>query len=207
MNHETLSGKGLKALNVLLNNLKHPNLTTKTKGHLVDACVGSILSYGCEVWGFGKNKEIERIHLKFCKLVLNVKSSTSNAGVYGELGRNSLYIIKNWSYNVKQLLDNYGLSHVFRDPHLKNHSTFYLEFKSRVIGTFQQQWYVNDENSYSLSWYNYFKTCFEQEQYLNELLPKYRVALSKLRLASNKLKIVTGRYDANRVNVYVDFVF
>jgi len=55
--------------------------------------------------------------------------------------------------------------------------------------------------------YRYFKTCFEQEQYLNELLPKYRVALSKLRLASNKLKIVTGRYDANRVNVYVDFVF
>jgi len=45
-----------------------------------------------------------------------------------------------------------------------------------------------------------FKTCFEQEQYLNELLPKYRVALSKLRLASNKLNIITGRYDVNRVN-------
>ena len=88
------------------------------------------------MWDFGKNKEIERIHLKFCKIVLNVKSSTSNAGVYGELGRNSLYIIKNWSYNVKQLLDNYGLSNVFRDTHLKNHCTFYLEFKSRVIGTF-----------------------------------------------------------------------
>ena len=174
LNLETLSGKGLKALNVLLNNLKHPNLTTKTKCHLVDACVGSIRSYGCEVWGFGNNKEIERFHPKFCKIVLNVKSSTSNAGVYGEFGRHPLYInrfvriikywgkivqsdnvlikflyndmsiacnngVKNWSYNVKQLLDNYGFSHVFRDPHLKNHSTFYLEFKSRVIVTFQQQ--------------------------------------------------------------------
>jgi len=48
--------------------------------------------------------------------------------------------------------------------------------------------------------YNYFKTCFEQEQYLNELLPKYRVALPKLRLAPNTLKIVTGRYAVNRVN-------
>ena len=48
--------------------------------------------------------------------------------------------------------------------------------------------------------YNYFKTCFEQEQYINELLSKYRVALSQLRLASNKLKIVTGRYAANRVS-------
>jgi len=33
-----------------------------------------------------------------------------------------------------------------------------------------------------------------------QLLPKYRVALTKLRLASNKLKIVTGRYAANRIN-------
>ena len=142
---------------------------------------------------FGKNKEIERIHLKFCKIVLNVKSSTSNAGVYGELGRYPLYInrfvriikywgkimqsdnvlikllynelfiacnngVKNWSYNVKQLLDKYGFSHVFKDPLLKNHSTFYLEFKSRVIVTFQQQWYVNVETSSSLNVYNYFKT-------------------------------------------------
>mgnify|MGYP000505941008 FL=1 len=69
-----------------------------------------------------------------------------------------------------------------------------------MIDTFQQQWYVNVETCSSLNLYNYFKTCFEQEQYLNELLPKYRVGLSKLRLASNKLKIVTVRYAVNRVN-------
>ena len=69
-----------------------------------------------------------------------------------------------------------------------------------MIDTFQQQWYVNVETSSSLNLYNYFKTCFEQEQYLNELLPKYRVGLSKLRLASNKLNIVTLRYAVNRVN-------
>ena len=75
---------------------------------------------------------------------------------------------------------------------LTHNGTFYLELKSRAIDTFQQQWYVNVETSYSLNLYTYFKTCFEQEQYLNELLPKYRVALSKLRLASNKLNIITG---------------
>jgi len=37
--------------------------------------------------------------------------------------------VKNWSYNVKDFLDNY----------LNHHNTFYLEFKSRVIDTFQQQ--------------------------------------------------------------------
>ena len=27
--------------------------------------------------------------------------------------------VNNWSYNVKQLLDNYGCSHVFRDQKIK----------------------------------------------------------------------------------------
>jgi hypothetical protein len=46
-----------------------------------------ILLYGCEVWGFGKNEVLERVHLKFCKIRLNLKSSTPNYMVYGELGR------------------------------------------------------------------------------------------------------------------------
>jgi hypothetical protein len=46
-----------------------------------------ILLYGCEVWGFGKNEVLERVHLKFCKIHLNLKSSTPNYMVYGELGR------------------------------------------------------------------------------------------------------------------------
>ncbi len=44
------------------------------------------------MWGNTKSKEIERIHLKFCKTVLGVKLSTSNVGVYGELCRYPLYI-------------------------------------------------------------------------------------------------------------------
>ena len=52
---------------------------------------------------YSKNKDIERVHLKFCKLLLKVKSSTSNMAIYGELGRYPLYInrfvriIKYWS--------------------------------------------------------------------------------------------------------------
>jgi hypothetical protein len=46
-----------------------------------------ILLYGCEVWVLGKNEVLERVHLKFCKILLNLKSSTPNYMVYGELGR------------------------------------------------------------------------------------------------------------------------
>ena len=92
LNQETLAGKGLKALNTLLYNTKGLNLKTSVKLQLFDAFVGSTLNFGCEVWGFGKSKELERVHLRFCKSTLNVKLSTSNMGVYGELGRYPLYV-------------------------------------------------------------------------------------------------------------------
>ena len=45
-----------------------------------------ILLYGCEIWGYCNLDIIERVHLKFCKLLLNLKKSTPNYMIYGELG-------------------------------------------------------------------------------------------------------------------------
>ena len=39
-----------------------------------------------------KSKDIEKIHLKFLKLILGVKKSTSSMAVYGEAGSYPLYI-------------------------------------------------------------------------------------------------------------------
>ena len=60
---------------------------------LFDKSVVPILLYGCEVWGFENIDIIERIHLKFCKIILNVKKSTANYMVYGELGRYPLRVL------------------------------------------------------------------------------------------------------------------
>ena len=51
-----------------------------------DPCGTPPLTYptsGCEVRGFGKHEVLERVHLKFCKILLNLKSSTPNYMVYG----------------------------------------------------------------------------------------------------------------------------
>ena len=92
LNQQTVCGKALKALNVLTNNIKKFELCPKSSLQLFDAFVASILNYSCEVWGITKSKEIERIHLKFCKYILGVKIRSSNVGIYGELGRYPLYI-------------------------------------------------------------------------------------------------------------------
>ena len=51
------------------------------------ALVAPILTYGAEVWGFESTKMLDQLELKFYKLLLNVRNSTPNYMVYGELGR------------------------------------------------------------------------------------------------------------------------
>jgi hypothetical protein len=54
---------------------------------LFDTVVVPILLYGSEIWGFSNLNLIEKLHLRFCKIILKVKKSTSSNMVYGELGR------------------------------------------------------------------------------------------------------------------------
>ena len=79
-------------MNTLFHKTKQYDLKPSVMCQLFDAFVGATLNYGCEIWGFGKAKEIERIHLKFCKRLLNVKMSTCTNSIYGELGRFPLFI-------------------------------------------------------------------------------------------------------------------
>jgi len=107
LNQEHLTGKALKAMNILLSKCHDYDLKPKILCQLFDAFVGSILNYASEVWGYTKSKELERIHLKFCKRLLKVKLNTCNACVYGELGRYPMYInrymriIKYW-FNIRR---------------------------------------------------------------------------------------------------------
>ena len=63
------------------------NLSISCQLDLFDKLVKPILLYGCEIWGFENNEILEKVQLKFCKLLLNLKSSTPNCMVYGEIGR------------------------------------------------------------------------------------------------------------------------
>ena len=76
LNQETLT------LNVLINNTRHYNFKASILFQLLDAFVSATLNYGSEIWGYSKSKVIGRIHLKFCKYQLVVKTSTCNMAVY-----------------------------------------------------------------------------------------------------------------------------
>ena len=92
----TLAGQAQKAIFKLKGYLGHfITLTPKHVLELFDKLVSPVLNYSSEVWGFCKAKQIERVHLQFCKGLLGVKQSTQNNFIYGELGRVSFEVSPN----------------------------------------------------------------------------------------------------------------
>ena len=106
-------------MSVLLRNINKYEVSNNIALQLFDSFIGSVLNYSCAVWGFSKSKDIERLHLKFCKSILGVKLNTCNAAVYSELGRYPLFI-KRYEQIIKYWLkiihsDNIILKTVIRD--------------------------------------------------------------------------------------------
>ena len=190
--------KGLKALNSCMYKLKKYGLSPGILCQLFDAFVSSILNYGCEVWGFSKSKDIEKIHLKFLKLILG------SMAVYGETGRYPLYIQrymriikiwekilysnnvitkvvykdmlvgmqngqKNWASNVKNVFDMYGFSYIWDNQESFQYKSYAVLIKKRIEDEFLQKWYTSINSSSSLVLYRYFKSTFGYENYLDYL--------------------------------------
>jgi hypothetical protein len=90
---KTLHEQALKAYNNLLSVFNRVKIDLKTKLSMFDTLVVPILLYGSEIWGVYNYKEIDKLHLRFCKYILGVRPQTSNVAVFGELGRKPLSVI------------------------------------------------------------------------------------------------------------------
>ena len=95
------------ALHNLFSLLRQIDLPVTENCKLFDTLVGSILNYSSEIWVIHEAKDIEAIHSKFCRWVLNVKKCTNFSGLYGELGRvpfkiqRKFNMIKYWAKHLK----------------------------------------------------------------------------------------------------------
>lgn len=87
---KALSDQGLQAMSSLSYLFQKLNFDVETKLSIFDKMVKPILTYCSEVWGVYNFKEVDKLHYKFCKRILGVKTQTPNLAVLGELGRFSL---------------------------------------------------------------------------------------------------------------------
>ena len=82
------------ALHNLFSLFSQIELTISEKCKLFDSLVGSILNYSAEIIGVYEAKNIELLHTKFCRWILNVRKCTNLCGLYGELGRVPFIVIR-----------------------------------------------------------------------------------------------------------------
>ena len=69
-------------MNVLIKNIQQYDVTPSIALQLFDSFVSSSLNYSSPVCDFSKCKDIERVHMKFCKSVLGVKQTTCTVTIY-----------------------------------------------------------------------------------------------------------------------------
>ena len=81
MAEKHVAEQGRKAVFALIKNTKPFIFNHHTLLSLFDTYI-SVLCYGCEIWGFHKAPDIEKVHVNYCKRILKVKTSTTNIMVY-----------------------------------------------------------------------------------------------------------------------------
>ena len=86
--------QGRKALFSILNVCNKNYFNIETMLSVFDTYFNTVLSYGSEVWGFHPGRDVEKIHLLFCKKLLGLRKGTCNDFIYCELGRFPLYITR-----------------------------------------------------------------------------------------------------------------
>ena len=85
-------------------------MDVKTKLNLFNSLVLPILFYACEVWGFNKAEQLDRMYLGFLKNLLGVRKTVPTAFIYKELGvfpldiTRKVRIVKYW-FKILSLKD------------------------------------------------------------------------------------------------------
>jgi hypothetical protein len=87
-----LMDQARKALYCLYRKLRNISIPIDLQLKLFDTLILPILTYGCEIWCYGNTKQLEKIHLQFCRNILGARTTTPNFMTYGELGRTPIDI-------------------------------------------------------------------------------------------------------------------
>jgi hypothetical protein len=86
-----------KALYALYRKLRNLAIPIDVQLKLFDSLITPIFFYSCEVWEFENKQGIEKMHLQYCKRILNLRSSTPN---FTSIGMAKFLIFLYKAYNA-----------------------------------------------------------------------------------------------------------
>jgi hypothetical protein len=161
-----------KAMYEVMKKGRKHNLSINCQFDLFDKLVKPILLYGCEIWGFGNNDILEKVHLKFCKIILQLKATTPNCMIYGQLGRYPLDIdikLRNilfWAKlitgkDIKLSIISYRLLYLSQN---NNCQFSWLNYVESILNECGRSYVWLNQNFISEEWLkNSVKTCLQDQ--------------------------------------------
>ena len=100
----------------------------------------------------------------------------------------------NWCSLVRDLLNSLGFNDAWLMQSVGDETLFLISVKQRLNDNFIQNWHSRLEASSRAIFYNCISE-FKFQPYLNHIdIKKYRIELTKLRVASHRLQIEAGRW-------------
>ena len=139
-----------RALFSLMRKCRSLDLPIDLQIELFDRCVVPIMLYNCEVWGHEQLEQLDKLQLKFFKLLLGVKRSTPSCMVYGELGQIPVSLIAKsrlLSFWYKLCLDSRS--------NINKYSTIMLQLNQRLLDS------LGFHNDLNLQWLKYVCTSLD----------------------------------------------
>ena len=136
-NLEALNEQGNRAMHSVIKKARKENLPIDLQFDLFDKMVIPVILYGCEIWGYKNLEILEKLHLKFCKYVMKLKSSTPDVMVFGESGRLKI------EYYAKKRMINFWATIVCGNRNKLSFIMYNLCKQRYENGSPSSEWFVN----------------------------------------------------------------
>ena len=149
----------------LLRRCNRLDLPTDIILDLFEKTIIPIMTYGCELWGFENCEILQKLQLKYYKIILKLRVSTPSLMVYGETGKYPLCVIVKtrvltyWFKLINDINKNKLASVVYRILLTLSekgiHNNPYLMFvrTSLIEVGLSHLWLTHDTTNINLSWF------------------------------------------------------
>ena len=125
----------MRAMFALIRKARQLDLPLDIQLDLFDKCVLPVLLYGSEIWAFENLSLCEKLQLKFLKIVLNIKQSTTTCMVLGEVGKFPVVVdatCRQLCFWYKLMLNHVSVIPKLSVLMLRLHMKLYLNSKSKL---------------------------------------------------------------------------
>ena len=130
------------SITTVINITRNVSRNSTGKIQMFDHMIAPILLYGSGVWGCENNDIVEKLHLKFCRMLLGENNKISKCMVYGELCRTPLQA----SIDQNVSLLNFWAKRVNANDKQFSKILYHGMLKLNKTGLIQSDWILHVQN-------------------------------------------------------------